>query len=151
MTSPWWTKVSPGGACVVLNFMDNALETHKYRKRIRQRLCTNVPIPKIKLRLAELGTNTHCKIFPIFIRYYFTRNSKLLILRLNCKFGAFLNRLTAVNLFVNKLEKRAGNSNSILAKFQIHFRGKLDKNMSFFVTVWNVRAWATSRKLSRVT
>lgn len=25
-TSPLWTKTSPGGACVVLNFNDNALE-----------------------------------------------------------------------------------------------------------------------------
>ena len=25
-TSPWWTRVSPGGAWVVLNFMDKALK-----------------------------------------------------------------------------------------------------------------------------
>ena len=30
-TSPWWTRVSPGGAWVVLNFMDKAL---KHRKSI---------------------------------------------------------------------------------------------------------------------
>ena len=27
-TSPWWTRVSPGGAWVVLNFMDKALENN---------------------------------------------------------------------------------------------------------------------------
>ena len=29
-TSPWWTRVSPGGAWVVLNFMDKALKKSNY-------------------------------------------------------------------------------------------------------------------------
>lgn len=59
-TSPRWTKVSPGGACVVLNFKDNALFSKKKKQGLS---CHHEPIICIKDNHISMKSNKNKILF----------------------------------------------------------------------------------------